>query len=176
MLDIISKCVIFASSLIKITMENQNKGAGLSTAIDEVMLVIAERSFGWKEQHISGRQARELVNAPEDAELFVVIKEQEEHVRLGHDERIDLLSIEVELFYFKKPVQQDVVIVVNDINREILPGLRTVVEIKNVGKVPLAYDLEEVINGKLTPLKDDGKVEIKGGEHFFGHVKDGSSS
>jgi hypothetical protein len=157
-------------------MENQNKGADLSNAIDEVLLVIAERSFGWKEQHISGRQARELINAPDDDELFVIIKEQKEHILLGHDERIDLLSVEVDVFYLKKSLKREVIIVVNDINREILQGLRTVAEVKNAGKVPLGYDLEELIDGKLTPLKDDGKVEIKGGEHFFGHVKDGSSS
>jgi hypothetical protein len=36
--------------------------------------------------------------------------------------------------------------------------------------------LNEVIHGKLTPLADDGAVEICGGEVFLSHPKDGGSS
>ena len=55
-------------------------------------------------------------------------------------------------------------------------GQHTVAEIKQVAGVPLAYDLEELIEGKLTPLADDSNVTIKGGEVFLSHPKDGGAS
>jgi hypothetical protein len=36
--------------------------------------------------------------------------------------------------------------------------------------------LEQLIEGKLAPLDDNGSVVIKGGEIFIGHIKDGASS
>ena len=70
----------------------------------------------------------------------------------------------------------DVHITVNGESRLIHRGHQTVVEIKKVGGVPLADELEQVIDGKLTPLADDGAVTIKGGEIFMSHVRSGGSS
>jgi ethanolamine utilization protein EutQ (cupin superfamily) len=42
--------------------------------------------------------------------------------------------------------------------------------------VPQADELEQVIDGKLTPLPDGGAVTIKGGEVFMSHVRSGGSS
>ncbi len=73
--------------------------------------------------------------------------------------------------------RNDVVkITVDDSEREIHRGRRTVAEIKTVGGVPLNYMLEQLIDGKLTPLDDSGSVVIKGEEIFIGHIKDGASS
>lgn len=69
-----------------------------------------------------------------------------------------------------------VTIKVNGIDRPIHRGRQTVEKIKNAGQVPLADDLEQVIDGKLTPLRDDGAVTIKGGEVFVSHPKDSGSS
>jgi hypothetical protein len=55
-------------------------------------------------------------------------------------------------------------------------GHQTVVAIKTVGSIPLAYELEQVIDGKLTPLADDGAVVIKGDEQFVGHPRSAGSS
>lgn len=55
-------------------------------------------------------------------------------------------------------------------------GHQTVTAIKTVAGVPLAYELEQLIDGKLTPLADDGGVTIKGGEVFLSHPKDGGAS
>jgi hypothetical protein len=55
-------------------------------------------------------------------------------------------------------------------------GHQTVAEIKTVAGVPLAFELEQLIDGKLTPLPDDGAVTLKGGEIFLGHPKDGGAS
>lgn len=69
-----------------------------------------------------------------------------------------------------------VTIMVNNVPISIHRGHRTVEEIKAAANVPLADDLEQIIDGKLTPLPDDGAVTLKGGEQFISHPKGGSSS
>jgi hypothetical protein len=39
-----------------------------------------------------------------------------------------------------------------------------------------SYELEEIIDGKLVPLRDDQHVVIKGGERFVSHPRAGASS
>ena len=70
----------------------------------------------------------------------------------------------------------NVSVTINNVEKEIHRGRQTVAEIKNAGNVPLADDLEQVIDGKLTLLPDDGAVTIKGGEVFVSHPKDSGSS
>ena len=55
-------------------------------------------------------------------------------------------------------------------------GRRTVAEIKTAGGVPLAYELDQIVEGKLVPLEDDGAVTIKGGERFSSQPRTGQSS
>jgi hypothetical protein len=69
-----------------------------------------------------------------------------------------------------------VTIVVNNKERRIHRGRQTVAAIKKVGEVPLADDLEQLINGTLEPLADDGSVTIHGGEQFISHPKGAGSS
>jgi hypothetical protein len=74
-------------------------------------------------------------------------------------------------------VRQDIVSInVDNIERKIHRGRRTVSEIKTVGQVPQAYTLVLVADGKLTPLDDNGSLTIKGGEEFKSHPKDGGNS
>jgi len=58
----------------------------------------------------------------------------------------------------------------------VKPGEHTVTALKTLVGVPAADELEQVINGKLTPLPDDGNVHIKGGEVFISHPRSGGSS
>jgi hypothetical protein len=69
-----------------------------------------------------------------------------------------------------------VVIKVNNADVRIHRGNQTVSEIKTAGSVPQAHDLEQVIDGKLVLLPDDGHVVIKGSEVFVSHPKDSASS
>ena len=71
---------------------------------------------------------------------------------------------------------ENVPIFINKEKNMVKRGPESVSTIKTLGKVPLAYELEELIQGKLQPLPDDGTVEIKGGEQFFSHPRTGSSS
>jgi hypothetical protein len=59
---------------------------------------------------------------------------------------------------------------------QIHRGRQSVAEIKSLGGVPAAFDLDEVVDGKLVPLPDDGHVVIKGEEVFLSHPKSGHSS
>jgi hypothetical protein len=70
----------------------------------------------------------------------------------------------------------EVHITINSVSKLIHRGRRTVVEIKTLGGVPLADELEQLVDGKLTPLPDDGSVTIKGGEVFVSHVRSGGSA
>ncbi len=70
----------------------------------------------------------------------------------------------------------EVKIQINGVSKLIHRGHQTVAEIKKLGGVPLADELEQLIDGKLKPLPDDGAVTIKGGEVFMSHVRSGGSS
>lgn len=79
----------------------------------------------------------------------------------------------------EKPLPEpgpEVKISINGVSQAIHRGRHTVIEIKKLGDVPLADELEQVIDGKLTPLPDDGAVTIKGGEIFKSHPRSGGSS
>jgi len=72
---------------------------------------------------------------------------------------------------------QDIVaITVDGKERKIHRGRQTVAQIKLAGEVPAADELSEIINGKITPLADDGSVVIKGGEVFVSNRRSGGSS
>ena len=70
----------------------------------------------------------------------------------------------------------NVTITVNNKEVSIHRGHKTVAEIKSAGNVPLADDLNQLLDGKLTHLPNDGFVTIKGGEVFFSQPKTGGDS
>jgi hypothetical protein len=59
---------------------------------------------------------------------------------------------------------------------KLKPGEYTVAQLKTIGGVAATLELEQVIKGVLTPLPDDGKVNIEGGEVFVSHPRSGGSS
>jgi hypothetical protein len=70
----------------------------------------------------------------------------------------------------------EVTITIDGKEKQIHRGRQTVAKIKEVGGVAAAMELEQIIDGKLTPLPDDGSVTIKGEETFVSHVRDSKSS
>lgn len=74
------------------------------------------------------------------------------------------------------PGNSTVEITINGNPYQIRRGRHSVAEIKTLGNVPLTDDLEQVINGQLTLLPDDGHVVIHGQEVFASHPKTGASS
>jgi len=69
-----------------------------------------------------------------------------------------------------------VTIRVNNQEFEIHRGNQSVQEIKAIAGVPLADELNLVIDGELTSLPNDGSVVIKGGEVFVSQPPSGAAS
>jgi hypothetical protein len=70
----------------------------------------------------------------------------------------------------------DVIITIDNKNYTVHRGSTTVSELKQLAGIPPAYELEEIVDGKLVPLSDDQHVVIKGGERFVSHPRAGAAS
>lgn len=70
----------------------------------------------------------------------------------------------------------DVSITINNQSYTVHRGDTTVVALKQLAGIPEAYELEEIVDGKLVPLSDNQRVVIKGGERFVSHPRTGASS
>lgn len=138
---------------------------------------INDKKYEWKSQYISGAEVRKLGNIPKEDKLFLDIERPWEDEVIADDTEVDIARPGIEEFYSHKHEEpRQVEISVNDKEYKISRGKHSVAEIKKIGGVPTAHELEELINGKLTPLADEAFVLIKGCEKFFGHARDGSSS
>jgi len=71
---------------------------------------------------------------------------------------------------------RDVTITIDNKTYKVDRGKISVAELKQLGGISPAYELEQIIDGKLVPLRDDQHVEIKGGEVFVSHPRAGASS
>lgn len=72
--------------------------------------------------------------------------------------------------------QDTVTIMINNVAQTVHRGRQSVSEIKRIGGVPQADVLEQLIDGQLVELDDNGAVTIKGGEQFISHPRDSASS
>lgn len=140
-----------------------------------LLLTINGQEYKWFSQYITGAEIKKLADIALSEQLWLAIEKPWEDEKIANDDKIDLARPGIEHF-FAKPEVKEVMIKINDEPYKVKPGVYTVAALKGIGKVPLAYELEQVIAGKLTPLKDDASVTICGGEQFVGHVRDGSSS
>lgn len=70
----------------------------------------------------------------------------------------------------------NVTIAIDNKNYTVHRGNKTVAELKQLAGISPAYELEEIIDGKLVPLSDDQHVVIKGGERFVSHPRAGAAS
>jgi predicted Rdx family selenoprotein len=70
----------------------------------------------------------------------------------------------------------DVTITIDNKTFTVHRGNIPVSELKARAGVPAAYELEQIVVGTLTPLRDDGHVVLKGGERFVSHPRAGASS
>ena len=137
---------------------------------------INERRYKWYEQYITGAQLKKLGGVSPNENIFLAIAKPWEDELIKDEDNVDLARPSVEHFYSKKCEDDFVKIKVNNLDYDIRKGNHSVAEIKELGKVPLAHELEQLIEGKLSPLNDNAKVSLLGGEQFFSHVRDGSSS
>ena len=76
----------------------------------------------------------------------------------------------------REPHHKEVKITIDNKVFEVKPGEQKVSALKELAGIPAAKELEEIIDGTLTPLPDDGTVKICGGEVFLSHARRGGSS
>lgn len=67
-------------------------------------------------------------------------------------------------------------ITINDQPYDVHRGRQTVAYLKEIAGISQSYELDEVEDGRLVPLADDGAVTIKGDEVFKSNLKVGHSS
>ena len=114
--------------------------------------------------------------AADHSDAVVLLKDSDQELDLDH--RLEDLGIghHHHLHCYRRHKHETVTITVDSHSKHIHRGKHSVADIKEVGGVMLANDLEEIVNGVLTPLSDDGMVIVKGGEIFISHPKDSGSS
>lgn len=140
-------------------------------------LIVNETSYKWEHQYITGAQVRQLGNIPQSDKLFLAIKRPWEDEQILDDTKVDLARPGIEKFFSQKADEKKTVsIFIDDKEYKIPRGKYSVAEIKVVGNITGSKELDEVIDGQLTSLKNDSVILIKGGEIFFSHVPDGVSS
>lgn len=139
---------------------------------EKYQFIINGKLFISHEPTISEKEIRTVGRIPPDEILYFKVEGPDRVIKKG--ESINLKPFPIEEFYSTLP--KLVQIKINNNPYEVKPGKFTVAEIKGIGGVSLAHDLDQLINGELVPLKDDGFVIIKGCEEFKSHPKDGSSS
>lgn len=143
--------------------------------LPEIKLVWVPQS-GTVRDVVEAARKEGLPVAADHSDAVVLLKDTDQELNLDH--RLEDLGIGHghHLRCHRRHKHETVTITIDTISRHIHRGKHTVADIKTVGGVMLANDLEEVVNGVLTPLGDDAAVTIKGGEVFLSHPKDSGSS
>lgn len=156
---------------------NDKPGGGHHEHGRPLPLFIEDTNYEWPHQYITGAEIKKLGKLPADSKLILAIQRPWDDEVIEDDTKVNLAREGIERFYVRKPHEHVLVhITINNKKYEVKRGKHTVAELKKIGGVPAGDVLEEVINGKLTPLPNDGTVLIKGCEEFFSHKPDGTSS
>jgi Multiubiquitin len=157
-------------------MLHNNKNHG-EHGKDVLPFTINGKEYEWEKQYIILEEIRKLGDIPRDHEVFLAIKRPWKDEQIMEDIPVDLARPEAEHFISKRHGSDHLVTIhINNVEKKISRGKHSVAEIKKIGDVPPAHELEELTDGKLDPLDDNATVLIKGCEQFFSHVRDGSSS
>ena len=70
----------------------------------------------------------------------------------------------------------EVTITINNAPYQVHRGRETVVYLKEIAGISQSFELDELEDGRLVSLADDGSITIKGGEEFKSNLKVGHSS
>ncbi len=151
-------------------MKNNNK------VQEPFKILINNQPFDWSKQFITGIEVRTLGQITMEYYVYLKVNGQGGDILITDELQTDLSNPGREQFYSKEIGIQLVNIFIDGKKYPITSGKHPVSEIKKLGKVPAAYELEQVIDGKLTPLDDNAIIDIKGEEQFHSHPKDGKSA
>lgn len=81
-----------------------------------------------------------------------------------------------EVKHEERPGLSTVTVTIDGRTVKVHRGSHVVSELKSLLGVDPSYALELDFNGTLSPLTDDDRITIKGGEVFFSHPRTGASS
>jgi hypothetical protein len=133
-----------------------------------------DKKLSWDKPFITGLELRQIGRVEVEDEIWLKIPKPYSDELVKNESRIDLTRPDVEQFYV---VKAEVVITINATEHKVKRGTYSVAQLKKVGNVKAADELDQIKSGHvLVPLEDDASVEIKGGEQFVSHKRDGSSS
>lgn len=139
---------------------------------EKYQFIINDKLFVSHEPIISEAELRTIGKLTAAETLFFKVEGPDREIFKG--QVIDLKPYPIEEFY---SVSAKLVhITINRKSYEIKPGKYSVAELKKIGGVNPAHDLDQLIGHELVPLDDNGFVVIKGCEEFKSHPKDGQSS
>jgi len=130
-------------------------------------------TYKWVGPFITEIELRELLSIGEENEIWLKVPVPFDDELVSGVKRVDLTRPGLEHFYVKKRI---VSIRINYKEYEIRKGVHTVTELKGLADVKLSDELDQLIEHRLMALDDSASVIISGGEQFFAHVRDGSSS
>lgn len=72
--------------------------------------------------------------------------------------------------------RKQVTVTVDGKRHNVLEGTYVVSEFKKLVGVDPSKELDEVVHGELRPLDDNQPIDVKGGEVFISHARQGGSS
>jgi hypothetical protein len=139
---------------------------------EKYQFIVNDKLFISHEPFVTSDEIRAVGQIPTEEILFFKVDGPDRELKKG--QCIDLKPYPIEEFY--SIPSKLVKITINNHPYEIKPGKYSVADIKKIGNVSPTHDLDQLINGELVPLKDDGQVIIRGCEEFKSHPKDGCSS
>jgi hypothetical protein len=138
---------------------------------------IEEKEYKSKKQYINGSEIKKQGGFPHHWEVTLAIAKPWEDEVIKDDTEVDLARPGKEHFHVRQTGHGVLVnISINEKKYEVKRGKYSVAQLKSVGSVSQADELVELIDGQLVPLKEDAPVLVKGGEEFFSHKPDGTSS
>ena len=139
---------------------------------EKYQFAVNDRLFVSHEPKITAEEIRVVGKILADDTLFFKVEGPDREIK--NNQVIDLKPYPIEEFYSVST--KLVYIIINNKRFDVKPGKYIVAELKNIGGVKPAHDLDQLINGALVPLDDNAIVIIRGCEEFKSRPKDGSSS
>lgn len=133
----------------------------------ELDLVIEGKVFRWKDQHITGVQAKKLAHLPAEAQLYLSLPDPWDDELIRDEDHVDLARPEIESFYVKRPLNYTLNRIGYESDRQFVRGLK----LRQQGNIPADHQIYLV---NKTPwedelILDDDLVDLArpGTEHFI---------
>ena len=139
---------------------------------EKYQFIVNGKLFVSPEPFITESEIRVVGKIDKEETIYFRVEGPDRLVNPG--DKFNLKPFPIEEFYSTLP--REVQITINNKKYNVIPGKYSVLELKKIGHVRPAHELDQLINDKLIHLKDNSTIIIHGCEEFKSHPKDGSSS